>query len=292
LAALIGSIISFVVFGVVLKLAGVRGWSPEPIAFVNYLFAALLSGVLLLREPESAGPPILWLIGGAAGLCFVAGFFVNFRAIGLAGLSVAQPVASVAVMIPILASVLFWGERPTFAQMSALVLAGMALILLGSGGSEAHGMAEDQHDSGEPLPGGGPGVWGSLVALFLVQGLVMLAPKVVEEAGLSDYRWGYPFSLFLAAAMASGILWKRSTHPITVPALGLGIVFGAANLAATILLLVALESLPGILVYPVNSVGTMVLGALLGMILFSERPGQRAMLGIVLAVPSVFLLNL
>lgn len=285
MAALIGTIIAFTTFGIVLKLAGVLGLRPAPIAFVNYVFAALVSLVLLARAPEGAGPPLLWAIGGTAGLMFVLGFFVNYRAIEVAGLSVAQPVASVAVVLPIAASIVLWGERPTLPQAAAIVAACAALVLLSSG----HGRQNASPDGKRPGHGR---AWGVLAGLFLVQGAVMLAPKVVEEAGLGGYRWGYLASLFLVASVASGVQWRRTAEPLTLPGVGLGLTFGAANVAATVLLLVALQQLPGILVYPATSVGNMLTGALIGVAVWSERPGRLALAGMALAVPAVFLLNI
>jgi len=68
--------------------------------------------------------------------------------------------------------------------------------------------------------------------------------------------------------------------------------FGAANVAATVLLLAALQALPGILVYPVTSVGSMLAGAAAGMAVWSERPGRLPIAGMALAVPAVLLLNI
>jgi len=283
-AALIGAFIAFAAFGILLKLAGALGYPPTPIAFINYLFAALISLFLLAQAPEEAGRPLLWVVGQAAGLFYVVGFFVNFRAIERAGLSVAQPVSSVAVAIPILASIVFWGERPTLLQTAALLAALVALVLLSSGHGEA--------DAAEATAAPRSSIALILAALFVVQGMVMVAPKLVEELGLGTYRYGYLFSLFGWASIASGAHWAQNREPVSTGGLGLGLILGAANVAATFLLLAALKALPGILVYPVTSVGTMLAGAVAGMVVWSERPGRRALAGMALAVPAVLLLNL
>ncbi len=289
MAALIGTVIAFSTFGVVLKLAGTRGYSPTPIAFTNYIFAALLSLVLLGRSPESVGTPLVWLVGGGAGLCYVLGFFINYRAIEKAGLSVAQPVASVAVAVPIVASIAVWGEVPTAVQTLALLAAGIALVLLSSGGGSKHGQVGEM----APATGGqNSGAAAILAVLFLVQGLVMLAPKLVDELGLGDYRYGYLASLFVVASVASGWRWRQTREPLSLGGAGLGMLFGAANVAATVLLLAALQALPGILVYPVTSVGSMLAGAAAGMAVWSERPGRLPIAGMALAVPAVLLLNI
>ncbi|MGI6206922.1 MAG: EamA family transporter [Anaerolineae bacterium] len=282
--ALIGTVVAFVTFGIVLKLAAIRQLPPTPVAFTNYVLAAVVTGGMALAAPETLGGPPVWILGGLAGAAFVTGFYINYRAIDQVGLAIAQPVASVAVILPILASVVFWGERPSLPQTMAILVACLALLLLGSAtGSE------------EPAPSSvsrGGGAWRILLALFLVQGAVMLAPKALEEWGYGAYRWGYLAALFTVASVGSGLRWASSRERLTPLGAGLGVVFGTANVAATVLLLASLAALPGIIVYPVTSVGSMVLAGLVGVTVWSERPGRRALAGMALAVPSVLLLNL
>ncbi|NPV09336.1 MAG: DMT family transporter [Anaerolineae bacterium] len=307
MAALIGTIIAFVTFGVVLKLLAVHHQPPTPVAFVNYAFAAAVTGTLALLSPESAGGPPVWVLGGVAGAAFVSGFFLNHRAVQQVGLSVAQPIASLAVALPILASVVLWNERPTPAQVAAVLVVCPALVLLGSanpGSQPPPAASQSRLQPGDrtgpgpagdtPLPGavgGGRRTWGTLVALFLVQGAVMLAPKALEELGYGGYRWGYLGVLFTVAAAGAGLRWSRTREELTPRLAWLGVVFGTANVAATVLLLAALGSLPGIVVYPATSVGSMVLAGVVGITVWSERPGRRALAGMALAVPSVFLLS-
>ncbi len=282
MAALIGTVLAFVAFGVVLKLADVYGLAPTPVAAVNYAFASLVCGYQLTRSPESLGGPAVWALGVVAGVAFVAGFYVNYWAIRRVGLSLAQPVVSISVVVPIIAAIVFWHEVPAPAQVLAIALACLALVLLGSANGK----------SGEAGAGTrGAGVAPLLALLFGLQGVVSIAPKAVEEFGFGGYRWGYLTVLFTTAAVGAGVRWLQTRDRPAPMSLVLGIGFGTANIAGTTLLLAALAALPAVIVYPVTSVGSMVVASLLGIVVWSERPGRRALVGIALAIPAAVLLS-
>jgi len=283
LVALCFAVLAFVTFGLVMKVAGQRGQPPTPVAAVNYIFAAVICLAIALWSDRSgfASMPLV-LLGVGAGIGFVAGFYVNFSAIDRAGLAVAQPVAGIASLVPVLVGVAFWHESPSLAQKGAMLLACAALVLLGS---SANGDSA-RHQRGLAK------AWPILILLFLVQGLAMTTTRALKQFGLAEHLWAYQALLFGSAALGAGLVWARTRDPLRPLGLGLGLIFGTANIAGTALLLVALATLSGVVVYPINSVGSMVLGAVLAMVIWHERPGPRAIAGILLAIPAVLLLSL
>lgn len=280
---LLFAVLAFVTFGLVMKVANQHGQPPTPVAAVNYIFAALICGVVALLTDRSGFTiiPVL-LLGVGAGIGFVAGFYVNFSAIQKAGLAIAQPVAGIASLVPVLVGVAVWHESPSLAQKGAILLACASLVLLGSSGN-GNG-SKDRGGLAKAAP--------ILVLLFLVQGFAVTTTRALKQYGLADHSWSYQALLFGSAAIGSALVWLRTRDPLRPLGLGLGLVFGTANIAGTALLLVALAKLSGIVVYPVNSVGSMVLGAVLAMSIWGERPGPRAIAGILLAIPAVLLLSL
>jgi len=279
--ALLGSTLAFTAFGVVLKVAGLKRQPPSVVAFVNYAFAAIVTLCLSASHPTGYQVAEVWLLGIVGGVGFVAGFYLNYRAINLAGLSVAQPVISMALAVPILASVAFWHETPSLVQSCAIAVACLSLLFLGSGSGEGRVAAGERGSAAS-----------TLLALFFVQGIVMTVPKALQAVGYGAHRWPYLAVLFSVAAVVSGVVWLRSGEHIGAMAAALGLCFGLANIAATALFLAALNSIPGIVAYPVSSVGSMVLGTSLGMLLWHERPAPRAMVGLALSVPAVLLLSI
>ena len=284
MVALIGSIIAFVTFGAILKLAGQKGEAPTPVAAVNYLLAAAVCSALALRQPLAFTVPGVVLLGAATGIGFVVGFFILFRAIERAGLSVAQPIVGMSVVIPTLASMLLWRERPTALQVAAMAAVCVALLLLGT--------ADNRHATSDSSTEDGKSVTFLLLSLFVLQGLVTLSPKVLEELGYGQYRWTYLAVLFGSAGIGATIRWLWLGDRATRLAVGLGLGLGGTNIASTALQLTALAALPGIIVFPVMSVGPMALGTALGILVWKERPARRALAGALLALPAVLLLSL
>ncbi|MHB0875446.1 MAG: EamA family transporter [Anaerolineae bacterium] len=282
MVALFCSILGFVAFGALLKLAGQKGYAPTPVAAVNYLLAGALCGLASRSDAAAYRLAPVLIIGALAGISFVVGFYIYFGAIRRAGLSVAQPTVGMAVVIPTLASIALWREQPTPLQVLAIAAVAVALVLVGTGAGSNGGGHDGHHASTMAL----------LVALFCIQGLTLVAPKVLEETGNGAHRWAYLTVLFGAAAVGACGRWLRDGDRVTTPGLLVGVGLGLTNVVATALMSVALAALPGIVVFPVSSIGPMLLGMALGIIVWGERPSRRALIGTAIAIPAVLLLSL
>jgi drug/metabolite transporter (DMT)-like permease len=282
LAALVGSILGYVAFGALMKLAGQKGFAPTPVAAINYILAALICGLVSRGDAAAYRLTPVLIIGGLAGVSFVVGFYVYFRAIRRAGLSVAQPTVGMAVVIPTLASIALWQERPTVLQVLAIVAVGVSMVLVGAGAGSGNDTGGAHRSSAMPI----------LLALFCIQGLTLVAPKVLEETGFGSHRWPYVTVLFAAAAVGACGRWLVSRDRVTPLGALIGAGLGLTNIAATALMSAALAVLPGIIVFPVSSIGPMLLGMALGMVVWGERPSRSALIGTAIAVPAVLLLSL
>lgn len=279
--ALIGSIVGFVIFGALMKVAGQRGYAPTPVAAINYVLATVVSAFVSRGDPAGYHIPPVLLIGAVAGVCYVVGFYVNFSAIERAGLSVAQPTVGMAVVIPTLASIALWHEQPTALQVLAIVAVGVAMVLVGASAGSNGG--KGKHAASTAV---------ILAALFANQGLVLAAPKVLEEAGHGAQRWPYVTALFAAASLGACARWVAGRDRVSWGGVLVGTGLGLSNVAATAFMSIALATLPGIIVFPVSSVGPMLIGIALGMAVWGERPGRGALIGTAIAVPAVLLLSL
>jgi multidrug transporter EmrE-like cation transporter len=71
----------------------------------------------------------------------------------------------------------------------------------------------------------------------------------------------------------------------------LGAILGVANLLQLLCLLLALRSLPAVVVFPVSAALGIVFNALASMLFWGERPAPRGWLGIALSVLAVVLLS-
>ena len=85
---------------------------------------------------------------------------------------------------------------------------------------------------------------------------------------------------------------KRTGKAIRFSELAAGVLAGIPNYFSSYFLLKALIRLPAMLVYPVFSVGTILLVMGAGALFFKERLGRRQWIGLVMILIALVLLNL
>jgi len=279
---LVIAVACFSAFGVVLKVAAVRGQSPTPTAAVNYVLAATISAALWLGgsgESCCVGPMLLGIV---AGLCFLAGFYVNYLAVDRAGLAGAQIAVGLSMVVPIAISMLLWREQPTLPQALGGCLAIVSLVLLA--------LAQQRRSRASAKTGSATRIL-TLVGLFLVQGLVMVFAKLLDELGFGGHRWAYLTALFASAGVGACVIWGKRRERVHVLGVGLGAAFGIANVVGTYMLLRLASALPATVVFPVTTVGPMLVNVLLGALAWKEELGAAGMAGVLTAIPAVIALT-
>ena len=104
-------------FGLVLRDALGRRCNPWAVGLVNYLMATAIQ----LGRHAASGQP--WeasgqtlLLGGATGVLYAVNFALFVPLLGQRGVSIPSAMSRLAVVFPILASLLIWGERLTALQ--------------------------------------------------------------------------------------------------------------------------------------------------------------------------------
>ena len=138
-------------------------------------------------------------------------------------------------------------------------------------------------------------LWLLLVTL-LASGLSEGMSKVFERLGNQTEDTRYFFFLFLTAAVLTAVLAIadkiRHGKGIRLKEMAAGILAGIPNYFSAWFLLKALIRLPAMLVYPVFSVGSILLVTGFGALIFKERLEKRQWLGLGLILIALVLLNL
>jgi len=276
-------VLSAVGMGLILKHSDRRGISRLPLIRVNYAVAAVVAfgAALAARQSQVSGGTAL--LAALTGGLFVGGLLVWMKAIQAAGLALSVVAMRTAIVIPLLASVVIWRERPSLAQLAG---AGLALAALGLV------LAETAQKGAGPgtQRGGSAAVW--LAALFLADGLVMVPAKVFQESLPLDQALPFQAVLFVTAFLVATLLYHLRREQVSRPALSWGGLLGLANLGNYLFLVLALTALPGAVVFPVIAAGEVGLMALAGFLVWRERVGRKAWLGIGLAVLALVLVQL
>lgn len=274
---LILAMVSSTLVSVVMRLSEKQGAAGTWKLAVNYVMCAALS-LLFSGSPQLfpavEGMPSALLLGGATGVLYLLGFVLLQWNTRRNGVVLPATFMKLGVIVPTLMSILLFGEAPKPLQLAGIALALAAIVL---------------------IQGRGRGETGSLlglIALLLSGGTADAMSKVFEEMGLralKDQFLLYTFGTALILCVA--LCLARKQRPAWRDALW-GLALGVPNYFSARFLLLALGSLPAVVVYPSFSVGTIVLVTAVGVLCFGERLSRRkwAALGVIAA--ALVLLNI
>ncbi len=269
---------------IVLKIFHTQNGNRYGILLGNYLTCLLTAGVLL---PDKGlifhGSPITVAFGAVGGFFFVGGLVMMQSSIARNGATMTAAFARLGLIIPLLISIVFLGERPGLLSVLGIALAFAALIVIHTepGGEKTSAAA------GAPI---------LLLLTLLMCGTSDGLAKLFERAGERSQDTLYFFYVFAMASLLTFALsvweYRRTGKKIILRELLAGILVGIPNYFSSVLLLAALVRLPAFLVYPCFSTATILLVAVVSAFLFKEYPGRRQRAGLALILCALVLLNL
>ena len=263
---LAASVTCSVAVGALIKAGRSRGLDVRQAIFMNYIVASLLCLGLLrpdLGKLLSPGQPVLFFLALA-------------RSVQTAGIVRTDAAQRLSLVIPLLAAFALFGEALTSQKLLGMGLAFGALICLlcKPAGRSSHYAAD-----------GSSWLWPLLV--LLGYGVIDILFKQMARAGAA-FSGG-----LLAVFVLAGLLmllylllvrvrWGGS-HLLT------GVLLGALNFANIYTYIRAHQSLPGnpSLVFSAMNMGVIVLGTLVGALLFRERLSKLNLLGVLLALGAI-----
>ena len=255
--------------------------SPYGVYFVNYITCALLAFATLPTRTLYNGDAIPCWLGAITGLIYLASLAANGYSIHKNGAILSSVFTRLGVLVPILVSVVLFGERPTPLQGLGVVLAVAAAVLMNG----LPGKTQLASGAGEIclLP---------LVLTLLLNGTADAMSKVFNQLGRRQDDGLFMFYIFLFAGLATLVLLLRKRRPLTRRDVFFGILAGVPNFLSSRLLLAALGRLPAFLVYPSYSVGVILVISLASFFLFGERLNRRQMGAAGMILAALVLLNL
>ncbi len=248
----------------------------------NYIVAAGMNlGLWLFSGTQ---PVALPAIGQAVltGIIFVMGFLLLMKAIGRIGVGISVAIMRMAILVPIIVSVLVYAEHPAPRQITGIILAFAAFILfswISNNSSSAHQVSRRTLIL---LP----------LALFLCMGFNETSMKIFSEHFPARQMPGFLAVLFGTAAVFSWlcVVWRRSSlRRVDIQA---GLILGIPNSLSCIFFIQALHHLDGIVAFPVNGVAIVVVSTVVAIVLWREIPSRPGWLALILACAAIVLMNL
>ncbi len=277
------AIVGAVYIALVLKWGEARRRSRMVLMAANYLAATLITGGYTLAVHGIAPSLATLLWGSATGVIYAVSLLLWMVVIEHAGMGASTTAMRLSVVWPALTSVLVFGEVPSLWQGLGFALAGAAIVLLTVRSGLAPGASR----------GSGPG-W--LLALWVTSGGCGTFLKLFHEWGPPDQRPVFLVLMFLSAGLicwgwVAARMWRAGLR-LHGPDLRDGLFFGVGNVVGNGFLLKSLETVPGVVAFPLRDTGVIVLVSLLGVLVWKERPGRIGTAALAIAAAAVVLLAL
>lgn len=206
-------------------------------------------------------------------LCFVL-LQKNIRYNGVILSSAAMKLGS--VMIPVLIAILVFHEQVGGIQSAGIIIAVVAIILMNIEKGEV-GKKNKKY-------------W--LIVLLLGSGLTDTMANIYDKTGVAVLKNHYLFYTFSAALLTAFVMALLNKQKIRLEDICSGLLIGIPNYYSARFLLLSFGSVPAVVVYPVYSVGTIIITSMVGMLIFGEKLSVQKKLALLLILVALALLNL
>jgi len=246
---------------------------------VNYLMCFLVAwfgaGVGNLF-PASEGLTGALVMGGINGALYLGGFVLLQINVRRNGVVLSSTFMKLGLLVSIAVSVLFFQEVPDLLQITGFCLAVAAILLINYKKESGSGTADFKL---------------GLILMLLAGGMADTMSKIFEELGnplLEPQFLAYTF--LVALILCSVLMHRKGQRPGKWEVL-YGLLIGIPNFFSAKFLLGALTRIPAVIVYPVYSVGTILVVTMIGVLAFRERLEKRQWIAMGLILVALVLLN-
>jgi len=244
----------------------------------NYIVCSLLGAAYAgfdLICPDAAGFSITAALGVLGGVLFLASFMLLQWNTAKNGIVLSTVFMKLGLLVPIVLSVLFFHELPTWTQVAGFAIALVAIVMINAkketGKSRFH--------------------W-ELLLLLLIGGGADAMSKVFETLGPAELSNQFLFYIFAVALVlcVALVLYKKERPGVRDFLFGAAI--GIPNFFCSKFLLRSLVDLPAVVVYPSFCVATMLITTLVGVCFFKERLQKLQWVAMLAILAALFLLNI
>ncbi len=216
------------------------------------------------------------VLGAFTGILYFVGIIAMQLSVRNYGAGLAGMFSRAGMIIPILLSIILWKEFPSPFQWIGIVLALAGVILANMQPDKALKKFTIRL---------------TLLLQFFTSGLSALMSKTFQTYGIIDYRNVFLLAVFASAFIISLIYTYKTPKSWGQAELFAGFIVGVFNQLSATFLLLALNSLPAPIVYPLVSAGAIVVINIMGMAFFNERLKRHELIAVGLTVIAVLILS-
>lgn len=245
---------------------------------MNYLSCTILGGIYALGNPVenlSSQLPATLGMGMINGVFYLSSLMIFQTGVRRSGVVLSAIFMKLGLLVAMLVAICFYGELPTAVQAVGFVLALVAILLINYRKDDRKGTFG----------------W-SMILLLVLSGMASAMSKIFEQSGMTGMGDWFLFFTFATALPLALIVMVRRGERIGKWEILFGAAVGIPNFFSSKLLLMALQTIPAVVAYPVYDVSVILVVTLAGVVLFRERLTKQQLIGLGLILGALALLNL
>lgn len=244
---------------------------------VNYLLCSVFAAVDAFSVPmqETGALGFTVPMGIVNGFFYLGGLLLFQYSVKKCGVVLTATFSKLGLLIPILLSVLLFGEVPGVLQIIGVALAIGAIVLVN--------FEKSGEKTGTPI---------LLLILLLMGGCGDTLAKVFEQYGETSHSAAFLALTFTTALLLSGAMLIIRKQPIGKWEILFGLLVGIPNFFSAKFLLAALGSIDAIIAYPTYNAATILLVTLAGLFFFRERLKTKQWVALGAITAALILLNI
>lgn len=283
---------AFGMLGIFHKVADHPECRPKIISVVLLFWGGVLTTVYTFQFNAKGlvFPKEVLYIGCLAGTIAALALFVFQTGLKYGKISTSWLIINLATSIPILLSVLLFGEKINVAKSFGVVLVFAAIVMMW------RDKKIDMDKTDDDLTGlkkSDKSKWLPLMMLaFVGQGLAALSQKLLVEAGAGDYVWQFYIILYWSGFVVMVLLslmreaWPNRREFTTALIMAICSVIGNVSITT------AMTKVKGVIAYPVSNGGSLTLVVLAGVLFFREKIHRIGIVGIICGITAILILVL
>lgn len=272
--ALTVAIISSSMIALLFKQSEAKKLNKYAVTLGNYITATLLAfSMYYLGNSLTTIDSSTIILGSVTGIFFLLSFVFYQLAVKNYGASMAGMYGKLGILVPMLLSLGLFKEAVSVWQWTGIAIAMLAILMTAKNDSEKLSVNT------------------GLLALFFIGGLAEFGNKLFQFYGVMAQKPLFLVIVFLVAGLLCYIYILMKKIKLDLGSIVFGCLVGIANLMSSYFLISALDTMPGSVVFPVFSAGSMALIAVLSHLIFKEKLSSKQKIAIVIALCALVLVN-
>ena len=218
------------------------------------------------------------MIGAATGVCLISTMLALTRGLEVNHSAPILTSFRLSILIPVVASTMFWQETLSRTQGVGIGLALTSLMLM----TQRVGKEKIGHSSHQGV--------GLICLVFFLHGAGMVCMRWIHHAGLDDQRQQVLLVASLIAGTGGAIFSWVVRCPLRKTDLIMGSSLGLFNLFGLTVMLTAISKLDASVFFPIQGCATVILDNLFSHLYWRERLTSQTAVGAALGAASMFLI--